>query len=65
MVDAGLSEINVMVQEVKIMEEQDTRKTTDSDEVSNWILNECSQQLAKKIHRVVIHSLKEGKIPMD
>ncbi len=51
MVRTGLSEINVMVQEVrKLMEDQDIRKATGPDRVSNWILKECSQQLAEKIH---------------
>ncbi len=47
MIDAGLSGINVMVQEVKkIMEDQEVRKATGPDGVSNWILKEHSQQLA-------------------
>ena len=46
------------------MEEQDVRKASGPNGVSNWIVRECSQQLADKIHSVIMSSLAEGKGPI-
>lgn len=58
--------IPVSVQQVsKLLEELDIRKAHEPDEVANWILQECSKQLAEKIHDITVRSLTEGKVPRD
>jgi len=59
--DTVLEEIQVDIQEVKkLMESQDVRKAPGPDGVSNWIMKECSKQLAGKIHNIVVSSLKKS-----
>ena len=58
--------IKVDVIEVKtLMESQDMRKAPSPDGVSNWIMKECSNQLAGKLHSVTERSLKESRVPLD
>ena len=45
----------------KILEEQDVRKASGPDGVSNWMTKECSHQIAGKVH-IIVNSLTEGKI---
>ena len=33
--------------------------------MSNWILRECRDQLADKLHAALERSLEEGKVPND
>ena len=47
------------------MESQDVRKVPDPDGVSNWIVNECSNQQAGKLHSIIESSLKESRVPLD
>jgi len=64
--DTVLEEIQVDIQEVKkIMESQDVSKAPGPDGVSNWIMKECSNQLAGKIHSIIVSSLNESKVPLD
>ena len=59
-----LDEIQVDIQEVKkVMESQDVRKASGPDVVSNWIMKECSKQLAGKTYIIIVSSLKESKVP--
>ena len=54
------------VQEVKqLLRKLDKRKATGPDGVSNWILRECSDQLADKIQKLIRSSLEEGIVPPD
>lgn len=58
----GAQEIQVSVEEVrKTMEEQNVKKTSVPEKVSNWIIKKCSDQLANKIHNTTVSSLIEGK----
>ena len=62
----GLCRLEVSVEEVKmIMEKLDKRKAMGPDGVSNWILRECSDQLADKIHAVLVSSFEENVVPLD
>ena len=64
--NAILDDIQVEVQEIhKLLGELEVRKATGPDGVSNWILRECKDQLADKIHSLIECSLKEGKVPLD
>ena len=47
------------------MESQYVRKAPDPDGVSNWIMKECSNQLAGKLHNIIESSLKESRVPLD
>ena len=56
-----MEKIKVEVKEVKnLMESQDARKAPGPDGVSNWIMKECSNQLAGKLHCIIESSLKES-----
>lgn len=47
-----LLDIKVEVQQVcDLLEYQDERKATGSDTISKWIIEECREQLADKMHR--------------
>ena len=62
----GLGEVEVTVGEVKeMMDDLDVRKAQGPDGVSNWVLKECSVQLADKIHKVIATSLNQGMMPKD
>ncbi len=63
----SLEEMQVTVQEMKkiIMEGLDVRKTSGTNGMSDWILKECSKQMAEKILYIIMSSLAEGKIPTD
>ncbi len=59
-----LSTVLVSYEEIlKMMEEHDVNKATGPDGVSNWILKECREQLADKIHSLVVTSLSQGRVP--
>ncbi|XP_050714228.1 uncharacterized protein LOC126997279 [Eriocheir sinensis] len=61
-----MQEIQLTVQEVKeSLNKLDVRKATGPDEVSGWILKECSEQLAEKFHSIMSASLSEGRVPQD
>ena len=61
-----MREFDEDVQEVKeIMKDLDVNKAQGPDGVSNWIMKECSEQLAEVIHNTIICSFKEGKVPID
>ncbi len=61
-----LSTVPVSYEEIlKMMKELDVNKATGLDGVSNWILKECSEQLAYKIHSLVVTSLSQGRVPKD
>ena len=45
------------------MENQDVRKAQDG--VSNWIMKECNNQLAGKLHSLIESSIKESRVPLD
>ena len=61
-----LEKIEIDVAEVKkIMEKEDVRKSAGPDGVSNWILRECSEQLADKIHSIIRMSLSESRVPKE
>ena len=47
------------------MENQDVRKVPGPDGVSNWIIKECSNQIAGKLHSIIENSLKESRVPLD
>ena len=62
----GLKEAASSTEEVKIMlDNLDVRKAMGPDGVSNWILKECSTQLAGVIHNIVSTTMTKGKIPKD
>ncbi len=50
---------------LKMMEELHVNKATGPDGVSNWILKKCREQLADKIHSLVMISLPQGRVPKD
>ena len=50
---------------MKEMKDLDVRKSHGPDEVSNWILKECREELVDKVQNIINCSLKEGKIPED
>ena len=59
-----LREMHMDVQEVKkMMIDLDVSKVQGPDGVSNWIMKECSEQLAEIIH-IIVCSFKEGKVPL-
>ncbi len=61
-----LSTVPVSYEEILKMKEQlDVNKATGPDGVSNWILKECTEQLADKIHSLVVTSLPQGRVPKD
>ena len=41
------------------------RKVPGPDGVSNWIMKECGNQLAGKLHSIIESSLKESRVPLD
>ena len=43
----------------------DVRKVPGLHGVSNWIMKECSNQLAEKLHSIIESSLKESRVPLD
>lgn len=47
------------------MKNQDVRKTTEPNGVSNWIQKQCNQQAADKIYDVIENSVEEGKDSLD
>ena len=62
----GLSNVRVTVNEVKtMMEDLDVRKAQGPDGISNWVLKECSNQLASKIYGIITNSLEQGVVPND
>ena len=62
----ALEKVEVDVAEVKkIMETEDVRKCPGPDGVSNWILRECSDQLADKIHSIIVMSLRDSRVPKE
>ena len=62
----GLWEIRVEMNEMrKLLEELDVRKAMGPDEVSNWMLRECKEQLVEPIWDVINSSLREGKVPRE
>ena len=67
----GDSEESYLKVEVKqkevlnIMKNLDRNKAPGPDGISNWILRECCNQLADKIHCLIRLSLLQGKIPKD
>ncbi len=61
-----LSTVPVSYEEIlKMMEELDVSKATGPDGASNWILKESREQLADKIHSLVVTSLSQGRVPKD
>ena len=61
-----LHNINVEVREInKLLGNLDVRKAPGPDGISNWILRECKEQLADKIHKLIVCSLVEGTVPLD
>ncbi len=60
----GLSEIEVTVDEVRIMmEDLDARKAQGPDGVSDWVVKGCRDQPAHMIYKLIITSLREGVVP--
>ena len=47
------------------IENLDVRKAHGPDNISNWILKECKEELPDKIHDIIKCSLAEGKILED
>ena len=61
-----MENIKVDVKEVKqLMESQDVRKASGPDGVSNYIMKECNDQLAGKLHSIIENSLKESRVLLD
>ena len=62
----GLCEIKVERREImELMEKLDVRKSMGPDEVSNWTLKECREQLVEPIWDVINSSLIEGCVPEE
>ena len=62
----SMNTVSVTTEEIlKMLKELDVNKSMGPDGVSNWILKECSEQLAGKIHSVVVTSLMQGRVPKD
>ena len=58
-----IENIKIDVKQVKqLKESQDVRKTLGPDGVLKWILKECSNQLAEKLHSITESSLKESRV---
>ena len=49
----------------EMLERLDVRKAQGPDGVSNWVLTECKDQLAKKICGLISKSLQQGQVPKD
>ena len=49
----------------QLMESQGVRKVPGPDGASNWIMKECSNQLAGKLHSIIESLLKESGVPLD
>ena len=47
------------------MESQNIKKAPGPDGVSNWIMKECSNKLARKLHSIIESSLKESRVLLD
>ncbi len=61
-----LNTVPVICEEIlKMMEEIDVNKASGPDGVSYWKLKECREQLADKIHSMVVTSLLQGRVPKD
>ena len=61
-----MKNIKVDVKKVKqLIENQDVRKAPGPDGMSNWIMKECSNQLAGKFYSIIESSLKERRVPLD
>ncbi len=58
----AVEKIEVDISEVKKIMETDVIKPLGPDGVSNWILRECSEQLADKIHSIIVMSLRENRV---
>ncbi len=62
----GLERIQTSSDEVKkLLEELDVRKSAGPDGVTNWVIKECSQQIAGKLCNLINVSLSQGKVVMD
>ena len=62
----GLQEIKVEKYEIgKLLNELDVRKAMGPDELSNWVLKECKEQLVEPIWEVINTSLIEGRVPRE
>ena len=61
-----MKNIKVDVKKVKqLIENQDVRKAPGPDGMSNWIMKECSNQLAGKLHNIIFESsFKESRVPL-
>ena len=61
-----MKSIKVDVKQIKqLTESQVVKKAPGPDGVSNWIMKECSNQLAGKLHSIIESSLKESGVPLD
>ena len=59
-----MSEIIASRQDIENeMKNLNVRKSHGSNEVSNWILKECREELVDKVYNIINCSLKEGKLP--
>ena len=62
----NLIELKVNKEEImRLMGDLDVNKAPGPDGISTWILKECREQLADKIHSLVKTSLTQGRVPKD
>ncbi len=62
----GLHEVKVEKQEIdRLLKDLNVRKAMGPDEVSNWVLKECREQLVEPIWGVINTSLQEGRVPKE
>ena len=62
----SLNGVEVSKKEImRLMENLDVNKAPGPDGISTWILKECREQLAEKIHNLVKTSLEQGRVPKE
>ena len=61
-----MKEIEVTKNEImEHLSNLDVRKSHGPDDIANWILKECRNELADEIHNLINRPLKDGKVPED
>ncbi len=45
------------------MKNLDIQKANGPDEISNWVLKECAEELSKPLQIIFQKSLNQGKLP--
>lgn len=60
--EVNMSQIRKIIQ---IIQYSNTRKAMGPENLSNWILYECSKQLIKRIHSIIVTLLEKAEVTSD